>query len=437
MPVTAILGEQRGDEGKGRIVDMLMAEHEIGVRFNGGPNAGHTIVTPDGIEYDVHGLPSSIFHEHATSVIANGTVINAPSLSQEIEGFREQGIVIDEGNLLISGIAHLILPHHEVIDATYERGAGAQGSTLKGIAPSYGDKYLRIGLQAGMLKHDRSLVEEVAYERLRKARGPITRTLRLHAEKDQRTAKDYVQLGRRLIPFITDTQHYLDEALAGDKQILAEGAQGFLLDIDHGMYQYVTSSNTTIGGVLNGMGINHNDIGRVVGVVKAIQSHVGKGPFVTEEKDPGVLANLHGDRTAIDAEVGTTTKRTRRLGYLDLPQIRKAQRHNGTREIALTKFDWLSTERFGATVPICVSYERKGKNLKKAPDTGYKYEESIPLYEYFPALKEDIQHIRRFEDLPQEGQDMINFIELETGLPITMIGVGPGRDQVIVREKAV
>lgn len=439
MPITAVVGEQRGDEGKGRFVDMLMPEYDIGARFGGGDNAGHTVVSPEGNVYKLHGMPSSIVHEHAMSVIGNGTVINAMRISTEMDTLREQGVEISPKNLLVSGGAHLTLPHHIREDEMREEGIAAQGSTKSGIAPVYGSKAEREGLRAEIIKNDPDKLFEVAYAGLRKCRGPVSRTLRLGTHEDKDKAKEYVHYVQKLGEFVTDTALYLNNELAKGSRVLAEGAQAFLLDIDHGMYPFTTSSNTTIGGVATGLGVPiHKYLDRVVGVSKAIQSHVGEGPFVTEIRDPKLLEQLHGDQSAVDAEHGTTTGRTRRLGYLDLPQIRRAQMINGTDEMALTKLDWVP--RFGDTVPICVEYSRvkdpagKGKPYKMSADAAYKLEQCVPVYHELPTWDEDVQNVRNFNDLPENAKRYIEFIEDQTGTPIKMIGVGPGRDQVIVRD---
>lgn len=430
MPITAVVGEQRGDEGKGRFVDMLMPEHDIGARFGGGDNAGHTVVDPEGNVYKLHGLPSSIVHEHAMSVIGNGAVINAVRLSNEMDMLQEQGVDISEKNLLISGGAHLTLPHHISEDEIREAGKDGQGSTKSGIAQVYASKTSRFGIRAEIIKNDPDLLHELILEGLKKQRD-ARNEVGLEKIDEEDVANEYLNRALRLGEYVTDTALYLNEELNEDKKVLAEGAQAFLLDIDHGMYPYVTSSSTTIGGVATGLGVPAHYIERTIGVSKAVQSHVGGGPFVTEIYNQELLNQLHGDKKSIDAECGTTTGRTRRLGYLDLPQIRRAQMVNGTDEMALTKLDWVP--RFGKEVPICVAYERKGKELDVAPDAAYKLKQSTPIYETLPTWQEDIQEVREFKDLPQEAQDYVDFIEEELDIPISMIGVGPARDEVIQR----
>lgn len=433
MPLTVVLGEFRGDEGKGCVTDMEMLEHDIGARFNGGDNAGHTVEDPQGNVYKVHGLPTSIIHEHAKSVIGNGTVINPVNLVGEIATLSAQGIDISERNLLISGGAHLILPHHILGDEFREQGEGAQGSTKSGIAQVYADKAARIGVRAEIIKNDSFRLFETSYQGLKQHR--IETGQSPNDSKDAETARNYIDCAQQLGSFVTDTVLFLNHELNKNKpaRVLAEGAQAALLDIDHGMYPFVTSSSTTSGGVSTGLGVPGKHIERVIGVSKAVQSHVGGGPFVTEITDKQLLAKIHGDPNTIDAERGTTTGRTRRLGWLDLPQLRRAQMINGTTEEVITKFDWLTEERYGDELKICVAYIRKGKTLTIAPDAGYKLEQCEPVYETFKSLRKDISKITNFQDLPQEGKKIIEFLDQETTAPITRLGVGPARDQVIIR----
>lgn len=437
MPVNVVVGLQRGDEGKGRFVDMLAEEHDIVARFNGGNNAGHTVVLPDERVLKLHMVPSGIAHPHTVNVIGNGALVNPIKLVEEIKDIESNGIAVHKGNLKLSSAAHLILPHHIFGDELREAGDGRQGSTKSGIAQVAAQKALRTGVRVEAIKHDPSGLYSLICEGLL-----VQKQLRKEAglaeiELDEKAiAEEYVENAKRLGRFVTDTTFYLNQALRGQKpaRVLAEGAQAFLLDNDQGMYPFTTSSPTTTGGVSVGLGIPPAFIDRVTGVAKAIQSHVGDGPFVTEIDDPDLLAQLHGDMTTVDAERGTTTGRTRRLGHLDLTQIRRAQMVNGTEDsqtMALTKLDWVP--RYGADVSVCVAYERKGKTLKIAPDAAYKLDESKPLYETLPTWAEDIQDVREFTDLPANAQSYIEFVEDQTGVPISMIGVGPKRDQVIVR----
>lgn len=435
MPVNAILGLQRGDEGKGRFVDMYADEHDIVARFNGGNNAGHTVVLPDDRELALHLVPSGIAHEHAMNVIGNGTLVNPVKLVEEIEDIESKDIEVSKRNLKISSSAHLILPHHISIDEIREAGEKSQGSTKSGIAQVASFKALRIGARTEIIKNDPDQLCELIIEGLREQRI-LRKQLDLEPIDEVEKAREYMARSKQIGSFITDTTFYLNMELRKDipARVLAEGAQAFLLDIDHGMYPYTTSSSTTAGGVCTGLGIAPSFVERITGVAKAVQSHVGGGPFVTEILDETILQRLHGDMTTIDAEKGTTTGRVRRLGYFDIPQIRRAQMvngGNGEQDMVLSKLDWVP--RYGNDIPVCVAYKRKGKIIQIAPDAAYKLEQSEPIYETLPSWDEDIQDVREFDDLPGNAKAYINFIEDQTKVPITKIGVGPRRDQVIIR----
>jgi adenylosuccinate synthase len=435
MAVDVIVGLQRGDEGKGRFVDMLAEEHDIVARFNGGNNAGHTVVLPDGRELALHLIPSGIAHPHTMNVIGNGTLVNPTKLMEEIADIQSKDIEVSRRNLKISSASHLILPHHIFDDEIREAGTGRQGSTKSGIAQVSSFKAMRTGARTEIIKNNPDELLSLVYEGLL-AQRPLREAANLEPINEESIAKEYVESAKCLGAFVTDTVFYLNQELRKDNpaRVLAEGAQAFLLDIDHGMYPYTTSSSTTTGGVSIGLGIPPSFIDKVTGIAKAVQSHVGGGPFVTEVSDITLLEQLHGDMTTVDAEKGTTTGRVRRLGYLDLPQIRRAQMVNGENRkqtMALSKLDWV--QRFGEEIPICVTYQRKGKTLKIAPDAAYKLEQCTPQYEYLPTWQEGIQDVRDFGSLPKNAQQYIEFIEEQTDVPITMIGVGPKRDQVIIR----
>jgi adenylosuccinate synthase len=435
VAVDVIIGLQRGDEGKGRFVDMLSETHDIVARFNGGNNAGHTVVLPDGRDLALHLVPSGIAHQHTMNIIGNGTLINPVKLNEEIADIRSKGINVSRDNLKISSAAHLILPYHIYDDEIREAGVGGQGSTKAGIAQVSSHKAMRIGVRAEIIKNNLQKLEEIVADGM-EAQRPLREAAGLKPIDEKAVTKIYIENAKILSEFITDTVFYLNQQLrkTPPARVLAEGAQAFLLDIDHGMYPFTSSSSTTAGGVATGLGLPPSFIDKVTGVAKAVQSHVGGGPFVTEIFDEDVLKRLHGDMNTIDAEKGTTTGRIRRLGYFDLPQVRRALMVNGESEklaMALSKLDWV--QRFGDKIPICVAYQRKGKTLEIAPDAAYKLEQSKPIYEYLPNWTEDIRDIRKFEDLPKNAQDYIKFIEGKTGVQIKMIGVGPQRDQVIIR----
>ncbi|MEI6850940.1 MAG: adenylosuccinate synthetase [Candidatus Saccharibacteria bacterium] len=433
--IDVIIGLQRGDEGKGRFVDMLAEDHDIVARFNGGNNAGHTVVLPDGRDLALHLVPSGIAHSHAMNVIGNGTLINPVKLIEEINDIKAKGIEVSRNNLKISSASHLILPHHILDDEIREAGTSGQGSTKSGIAQVSSYKAMRTGTRTEIIKHDLKYLETLVYDALI-AQRPFREAAGLKTVNEKLLTKQYVENAKLLSEFITDTVYYLNQELRKAKpaRVLAEGAQAFLLDIDHGMYPYTSSSSTTTGGVSTGLGVPPSFVDKVTGVAKAVQSHVGGGPFVTEIFDKKTLKKLHGDMGTIDAEKGTTTGRVRRLGYFDLPQIRRAQMVNGEENkqvMALSKLDWV--QRFGEKIPICTTYERHGKILEIAPDAAYKLEQCTPKYTYLPNWNEDIRDVRDFEKLPVNAQNYIKFIEEKTGVLIAMIGVGPQRDQVIIR----
>lgn len=433
MPITAVLGEQRGDEGKGRFADMLAAEHDIVARFNGGANAGHTVVLPDGTDLALHLMPSGIAHDHTVNVIGNGTAVDPIKLADEITDAAKKGIDLDERRLMISSGAHLIFPHHISLDEIREAGTGQQGSTKSGIAHVYSDKALRVGLRMEAISNDIHSLREAVFRGIDATNLERVR-VGLDLINPLDTAEEYLTAAMSLGKFVTDTALYLRRRLQAGDRLLAEGAQAFLLDLDHGMHPAVTSSSTSIGGVFTGLGVAPHYLERVLGVSKAVPSHVGGGPFATEIHDAELLTQLHGDMTAIDAETGTTTGRVRRLGHLDIPAIRRAQMVNGTTEMAITKLDWVP--RYGETALVCVGYERKGKIISVAPDAAYKIEQSKPHYAPMPTWQEDISDVREFGDLPKTAQEYVEFVEILTGTPVTMIGVGPRRDQVIMRDRA-
>lgn len=433
MAVDVVVGLQRGDEGKGRFVDMLAEEHDIVARFNGGANAGHTLVLDDDRVLKLHQVPSGIKYDHVENVIGRGTYVDPIRLVAEIEDIEDKDIEVSRKNLKICGGSHLILPQYISEDEIRETGEGRQGSTKSGIAQVAAYKYLREGIRTEIIKNDPERLRELVLGGLI-AQAILREEVGLEPIEVQDVAYEYVAAAKKLGIFVTDATFYLNKRLSEDARILAEGAQAFWLDVDHGMAPFTTSSSTTSGGVSPGLGVPPQSIDKVIGIIKATQSHVGGGPFVTEikpDEEPEVLARLYGNQTAIDAEFGATTGRLRRLGHLDLPAIRRANMVNGTTSMALTKLDWLS--RYGESIPVCVSYERKGKTLEVSPDSARKLGQSVPNYEYLPGWEKDIQHITDYEKLPDNARAYVEFIEDKTGVPIDMIGVGPRKEQVIVR----
>ncbi|MDB5167598.1 MAG: Adenylosuccinate synthetase [Candidatus Saccharibacteria bacterium] len=432
MAVDVIVGLQRGDEGKGRFVDIAAKDYDIIARFNGGNNAGHTVVLANGDVLKLHLVPSGIAHAGVVNIIGNGTLVNLEKLVEEIASIEAKGITVTLDNLKISSSAHLIIPSHIYDDEIREAGEARQGSTKSGIAQVSAAKALRIGVRAEMLKNDPEGLKTAIYDALM-VQKPQRAIAGLPAIDERKIADEYVDSTKHLADFVTDTVVYVNDALRAEKpaRVLAEGAQAFLLDIDHGMYPYTTSTSTTSGGVASGLGIAPSFIGKVTGVAKAVQSHVGGGPYITEVTDEAELAKLHGDMTTVDAEYGTTTGRKRRLGYLDLPQIRRANLINGTNEVILSKVDWVP--RYGDTIKICVAYEKDGQRIEIAPDSAIAIEQSTPIYESLPAWTDDIQGIRNFGDLPKEAKEYVEFIEKKLDVKVAVLGVGPDPDQIIIR----
>lgn len=426
-----VFGEQRGDEGKGRIVDMLAAEHDIVARFNGGSNAGHTVVLPDDTELDLHIIPSGIARDDTVNIIGNGTIVDPVRFAAEVASIEAVGITITPEKLKVSASAHLVLPHYRYQDELRELGRGAQGTTKAGIADTYAAKARRDGVRAERLLGDHQSLLTIVREGLETipAQRQAFKLEPIDIAAEVAAFRSAIEL---LQPFVTDTALYLNTAMKNGAKVLTEGAQAFLLDIDHGMYPFVTSSTTTSGGVATGLGIPPQTFDRVIGVVKAVQSHVGGGPFVTEIKDETILAQLHGDMSTVDAEKGTTTGRIRRLGYLDVAGIRRAQMINGTTEMALTKLDWVP--RYGKTIKICTAYEYRDEKIDMAPDSAWALEKCTPVYEELPSWDEDISEVRNFDDLPVAAKKFVETLEKWTGKPVTYIGVGPRRDQVIIRK---
>lgn len=428
--IVGVFGEQRGDEGKGRIVDLLAKESDIVARFNGGSNAGHTVVLPDGRDMALHIVPSGIAYDHIVNIIGNGAIVDPVRFSIEVDSIRALGITVTPEKLKVSSSAHLVLPHYKYLEELRELGNGAQGSTKAGIADTYAEKARRTGVRVERLlgSHDALLAVVAAglkpINALRKKQG-------LDPVDTNSDLKAFAEAIAMLKPFVTDTSVYLNVRLKKGARLLAEGAQAFLLDVDHGMYPFVTSSSTTAGGVASGLGIAPTTLTKSVGVLKAVQSHVGGGPFVTEIHEEALLQVLHGDMSTIDAEKGTTTGRVRRLGYLDIPGIRRAHMVNGTTHIALTKLDWVP--RYGKTIKVCTGYKYRGETLEMAPDSAWALEKCEPIYSELPDWEDDITDIRNFDDLPKNARDYVEAIERWTGLPVSYIGVGPRRDQIIVR----
>lgn len=418
--IDVVLGLQRGDEGKGRIVDKLAADHDVVARYNGGPNAGHTIHT-GGKTIALHQVPAGALYPSVINIIGNGMYIDPIKLVDEMDELAKQGVKLSPANLAISYGTHLILPHHILLDEQREGGSSAQGSTKAGIAYVAADKYERSGVRAELIAVNPKLLEKLVVDRITMVNDKVDA---------KKIARDWIAKASRLKPFITDSAELLDAQLKAGKKVLAEGAQAAWLDIDGGMYPFVTSSHPTIGGALNGLRFGHQHVNRVIGVLKAIPSHVGEGPFVTEIKDDKLAGEVRGKRDDIDGEFGATTGRPRRVGWLDLPAARTAIRDNGVTEIALTKLDSLQKL---SKLQIAVTYKYKAEELKTAPASAYMLEQCQPVYKKIELWEGDISKAHSFDDLPRGAQDFIKLLEKQLGVPISMIGTGPGRDQLISR----
>lgn len=430
MSLDIVLGLQRGDEGKGRFVDLMAADYSIVARFNGGPNAGHTIARDGAETLKLHQVPSGIAYPRLVNVIGNGAYVDPVKLLAEMADIKAAGIDVTSNVLKVSGDAHMILPHHISLDEVREAGSGGQGTTKCGIAYVARDKYERTGLKVEELLGDPDELAKSVADRLA-ATAEARQEASLPVLDSEKEAKAWVKTALGLKPFITDTFVFLHEALQQKSAVLAEGAQATQLDIEHGMYPYVTSSHTTTGGALNGLGLGPAHVGRIVGVAKALKSHVGGGPFVTKETDSDRAAKIRGQKGQIDSEYGATTGRERQVGYLDLPELRRSILANGVTELALTKTDLLT--RAGKQIPVAVAYEYQGKKLTIAPSSAAILDNCKPVYKNLPAWQGSISGIRKFEELPEEARSFIAFLEKELEIPVTMIGVGPYRDQVIFK----
>jgi adenylosuccinate synthase len=422
MPSIVIVGAQWGDEGKGKITDLLAEKADVIVRFQGGNNAGHTIVRGDEV-YKLHLMPSGILYPGKLCLIGNGVVIDPKVITDEIVELTRRGV--DVSGLRISANAHLIMPYHKLLDQEGEARLGKLqiGTTKRGIGPCYADKASRLGIRVQDL-----LDEKILRQKIYAALEPKRQLLRPY-EKDpiidlQTMVQEYRGLGQRLSPYIADTPPLIWEALDHDQLVVFEGAQGTLLDIDHGTYPFVTSSNPVAGSATIGAGVGPKDIDEVWGVTKAYATRVGAGPFASELDD-----ELGARLREAGGEYGTTTGRARRTGWLDLVALRYAARVNGLTALAITKLDVLS-----AIGPLQVATRYRGP--EGAEFDSFPYHQSIlhkatAVYEQLEGWDEDITAVRRLEDLPQAAQNYLEYIENFVGVPIVLVGVGPARDQVI------
>ncbi len=428
MAVDIIIGAQWGDEGKGRITDLMAAQVDLVARFSGGDNAGHTVTIDEEI-FKLHLIPSGIIHAGVTCLIGNGVVLNPAMLLPEMAALAARGVDVGPQRLKISRNAHLITPAHVALDKAEEavRGPAAIGTTHRGIGPAYQDKTGRCGLRAHLLEKPEALADAVYAHIVEKNRF-LQRLYAAEPLDPQAVAVEFVAYARQLAPYIVDGSWYLDEALQAGKRVLAEGAQGTMLDLDHGTYPYVTSSSPTAGGALTGLGIGPKTVGRIVGVAKAFTTRVGSGPFPCEVTG-AVALRLRGTGANPWDEYGTTTGRPRRVGWLDLVILRHAARVNSLTELALTKLDILSGF---AELPVCVAYERNGQRIEHLPCDLEELALCRPVWVTLPGWDADISGARRLEDLPAEARHYVNFISEQVGLSVPLISVGPARNQIVM-----
>jgi len=422
MSVSVIVGAQWGDEGKGKIVDMLSEDIDIVARYQGGANAGHTVCIGDK-NYVLHLIPSGIFHKHVKCVIGNGVVIDPAALMEEIKMVQSFGVRI-EGRLFISHNAHLIMPYHKLLDNIREQSAQKIGTTGRGIGPAYIDKYMRTGIRVVDLL-DRKVLREKLTRNIEEKNQLLSKVYGKTEINIDQLINEYQEFDKQIDPFVTDTSTYLNNALKKKKHILAEGAQGALLDVDHGTYPYVTSSNPTSGGACTGLGIPPTSVTSIIGIVKAYSTRVGNGPFPTELNDET------GERLrTIGHEFGATTGRPRRTGWLDMVSLKYSLMVNGITEIALTKLDVL--DDFDE-IDICVAYKNNGKVLTSFPTDVQTLESVQPVYRTIKGWKEKISDIKKWKLLPPATKKYVETIERLSGVKVSIVSVGARRDQTIVR----
>ncbi len=423
MPAIVIVGAQWGDEGKGKATDSLGDRIDYVVKFNGGNNAGHTVVVGDK-KYALHLLPSGILTDGVVPVIANGVVVDLEVLFAELEALSARGV--DVSRLLVSSNAHVITNYHRTLDKVTERFLGKRqiGTTGRGIGPTYADKINRVGIRIQDV-FDEKILRQKVEGALDQKNHLLVKVYNRRAITVDEIADDLLGYAERLRPMVADTSLVLNRALDDGKTVLFEGGQATMLDVDHGTYPFVTSSNATAGGAATGSGIGPNRIDRVIGIVKAYTTRVGAGPFPTELHDEqGEWLRSHG------FEFGTTTGRPRRTGWYDAPIARYTARINGVTDFVMTKLDVLTgLER----IPVCVAYEVEGRRLDEVPASQSDFHHAKPVYEEFAGWSEDITGARRFEDLPRAAQDYVLAMEEMSGSRISVIGVGPARDALIIR----
>jgi len=424
MSNTVVVGTQWGDEGKGKVVDLLTAMADMVVRFQGGNNAGHTLVV-EGRQFIFHIIPSGILYEDKKCLIGNGVVVDPEVLLQEIDDLNQGNIAVTPKNLSLSEKAHLIMPYHNAIDIAREAAKGREkiGTTGRGIGPCYEDKVARIGVRAVDLTEPETLEEKIKAN-LKEKNFFLTKLLNAKSLEAGPIVDQYLRMANKLVPFITDVSVELEQALKANGKILFEGAQGTHLDVDHGTYPFVTSSNPVAGSACVGAGIGPGQLHHVVGIVKAYTTRVGAGPFVTELTDK--IGDYIQER---GKEFGATTGRRRRCGWLDLTVIRDSARLNGLDSLAITKLDVLTGLD---NLKIAVGYELDGVQIDHRPASLNKLSRCSPVYKELPGWREDISLARQLNQLPVQARAYLETIEEITGVPISIVSVGPDREETIM-----
>ncbi len=427
MPAVVVIGSQWGDEGKGKATDQLGSQVDYVVKFNGGNNAGHTVVI-DGEKYALHLLPSGILSPGVIPVIGNGVVIDIEVLYEELDALEARGV--DTSKLLISGSAHVIPSYNRTMDKVSERFLGKRriGTTGRGIGPTYSDKINRVGIRVWDL-FDEKILRAKIEGALEQKNQLLVKVYNRREVLIEEIVQELLGLAERLRPMVCDTSLVLNNALDEGKTVLFEGGQATMLDVDHGTYPFVTSSNATAGGVCTGSGVGPTRIDRVIGVIKAYTTRVGEGPFPTELFDEmGIYLQKTG------GEFGVTTGRARRCGWYDAVVARYSSRVNGLTDIVLTKLDVLTGIE---QIPVCVAYDVDGVRYNEMPTDQSAYHHAKPIYEYFPGWTEDIFGVQKFEDLPVNAQKYVLALEDMSGARISSIGTGPGREHTIIRHQLV
>jgi adenylosuccinate synthase len=429
MPLDIIVGTQWGDEGKGRFTDLLATEADIVARYGGGDNAGHT-VSVGGEIFKLHLIPSGVIHDGTTCLIGNGVVVNAAVLLEEIDSLALRGVDTGPGRIRLSRQAHLLTPAHIALDVAQEGkwGTEAIGTTQRGIGPAYADKTRRTGIRATLLE-DPVLLQASLREQLESKNETLVREYGTSPLDVDSIVEQFLGFAKRLAPYLVESSSFLDRALADNQVILAEGAQGTFLDLDHGTYPFVTSSNPTAGGALVGLGVGPTSVRRVIGVTKAFTSRVGGGPFPCQLYG-STAERLRGGGDNPWDEYGTTTGRPRRVGWLDLVMVKQAARINGLTELAITKLDILSGLD---SLSVCVAYDLDGEQVDYVPSDWKRLARCLPLYEQVDGWTEEISGARRMTDLPVAAKNYVDTIASYSGVPISAISVGPRREQVIWR----